>query len=362
MHIASSTRPTSDMLGVLKSHFSWAERIGFSGSPLYSSLCRGIARDNSLLRLAADGRPGEPPCFLLMGALEYLGLLPLSSMAQDRMQSLGDIDTRVREIWLDNSSSIREVIQSRRVQTNEVGRSRIFSFCAGIAFAEVGAHHYHQIDLGCSAGLNLHWDKYVQELGLPRAHFSSSAQAKEIGGETLTGLFLRGRKSRTATHTVQEVPFGIVDRVGIDVEPVNLASYDEYAWLKALIWADQPKRKQRFDQAVTAVASRESSLIKADASEVLAEVCLGLHGHDPVFVTHSYLMDKLNNRQKQAIYRALLHSAESRPTIEIGMEYCFGESRWLVALWSRPGTFRPQRRLLAHGGCHPHGDQISFWG
>ncbi|MDF3412906.1 DUF2332 family protein [Sulfitobacter sp. M57] len=111
-------------------------------------------------------------------------------------------------------------------QTNEVRRS-----AALIAGAHVALQHFdlpiHLSELGASGGLNLLWDQYALEVG--GARFGAHKPAVVLSPDWT------GAPPPTARPV-------IVDRAGVDLNPLDPTHPDHLLRLTAYLWADQPER------------------------------------------------------------------------------------------------------------------------
>ncbi len=149
----------------------FAEVEARSYSPLYERLSLAIADDRDLLALAANGGPGQPPPNLFLGAVHYLLMCGVESDLRRFYPSLagaglqhGDPLPDFRRFCRENDAAIVALLRSRRVQTNEVGRSA----CLMPAFAHVaslGNGPIGLVEIGASAGLNLLCDRYFYDYG-----------------------------------------------------------------------------------------------------------------------------------------------------------------------------------------------------
>ncbi|WP_299150995.1 DUF2332 family protein [uncultured Tateyamaria sp.] len=137
-------------------------------------------------------------------------------------------------------------------QTNEVRRS-----AALIAMAHVACTHFDRpvvlSELGASGGLNLMWD-----------HFGVSTPLGSFGSDdpvlTLTPEW-EGALPPAASPV-------IVDRLGVDLNPLNPRHNDDLLRLSAYLWADQPHRLELTRAAASIFTAR---IEKGDAIKWLAD-------------------------------------------------------------------------------------------
>lgn len=155
----------------LSEHFADGASI-FTTSPLYQSLCKVVARDQPILELLTQRRTGQQASFLLLGAVHYLLLSGVQHPLRDFYPSL--VNTLAKEpeeagpVLLDFCRSYHDelgtLIRTRLVQTNVVKRS-VGLLVALWAVRKRSAQPVHLIEVGASAGIHLHFDRYRYVLG-----------------------------------------------------------------------------------------------------------------------------------------------------------------------------------------------------
>jgi len=157
-------------------------------APLYVRLAEGVRDDEALSALAANVRPSQPMANLLFGAVHYLLLRgavhPLSAhyrtLTEDPALRSGDPLPLFRQFCFAHEAEIADLIATRVTNTNEVARSAYLR--AGfLAIAAREQEPLHLIELGPSAGLNLHWHRY-------RYHYLTDTTVQEAGPDD--GRFL----------------------------------------------------------------------------------------------------------------------------------------------------------------------------
>jgi hypothetical protein len=141
----------------------------------------------------------------------------------------------VRAALRDEADFLREWIAGDRVQTNEPLRCWWLVPC----FLEVARRRELEeldvLELGCSAGLNLLWDRYgyvYREAFLP----GEPELAGDERGAVPVWLFAQAPVVRS--------------RVGVDLAPPDLRTDDGVVLLKSFVWADQAERLERIDRCV----------------------------------------------------------------------------------------------------------------
>ena len=138
----------------------------------------------------------------------------------------------VRAALVDEADFLREWLASERVQTNEVRRCWWLVPC----FLEVARRRsidvFDCVELGCSGGLNLLWDRYGYEYA---------------GGSFPGAPTFRGEERGPVP--VSPLP-PVRSRIGIDAAPPDLRTDDGVRYLKSFVWAGQERRLADLDAAV----------------------------------------------------------------------------------------------------------------
>src|SRR5690348_9366800 len=174
-------------------------------SPLYELLALGVADDPAVQGVLERVSPDEQQPNLLLAAVAFLGGFQFDYPA-------------FRRFVLEHADAVVQVLESRRTQTNEVGRCAVLlPLLAGLpgplALLEVGA----------SAGLCLLPDRYAYDYDGHRVD-----PVERVGAEP--PVF--GCRASPATPLPSR-GLDVVWRAGLDLEPVDLDD-DSVAWLEAL--------------------------------------------------------------------------------------------------------------------------------
>ncbi len=218
----------------------FAEHEARGQSAMYEEWALGVASDERMLQLLTTlPRPKRQPNLLF--ACSRLAGAPLGAYA--------DWSAWVSSTW----AGVHPEMLARSTQTNEPRRAGVLlAALAGIpgpiALVEVGA----------SAGLCLYPDRYSWVL-------SDGRRLDPIGGPSALEL---------AVDVEGEVPFPdtmpqVVERVGIDLNPLDVRSPDDRAWLETLIWPEQEERRVRLRTAIDLVRVDPPRILTGDAVDGL---------------------------------------------------------------------------------------------
>ncbi|MBQ0943061.1 DUF2332 domain-containing protein [Ideonella sp. 4Y16] len=356
------------------------ERCGFDEfqeEPLYQQLCRRVARRPALLALHDAAPPTQRRATLLLAALHERVL------ADGRPQGLGAwyasvggtrapddpalgaaLDVFVRQ----HHHALTDTLARRHTQTNEVGRCSVLWPALAQVAALSGRTRLALFDFGCSAGLNLQVDAcHIRYQGVDGVH--------ECGSTADGVLRLDARHHGPVPPTA---PAWQLDaRLGVDLQPVDLADPHALRWLRACLWPRDRDRDTRL-QAAAALARRRPFPVER-CDDGLARLTRWLDtlppGVQPVLL-HSWVLAYFDApalarfaAQAEALVRqrglAWLSAEDARCTQALGgitlpTDPVPGEARADPAaqtFWRlRWGL---QTALLARS--HPHGAWLQWW-
>lgn len=230
------------------------------GSPFMKQLMRlcveRLTRDAGAVAMALHGWPGDISSrgaslpLRLAGGLHALvlgGDAALGSVYPPREASDAALWQAVADALRRSEAFLLAWIRSPP-QTNEIRRAAILR-AAGQWLAARHALPLELCELGASAGLNLHWDRYA--LALPGATFGPADPILTLGPDWSGALPPAGEPV-------------IAARRGVDLNPLSPAT--DALRLRAYLWPDQPERMARTDAAL---ALPPAPVDRADAADWL---------------------------------------------------------------------------------------------
>jgi hypothetical protein len=324
-------------------HFA---RTARGSSPLYEHLARRVATDPELLALTASVRPRHLQPNLLFAAAHYLLLKGEQSDLARSYASLGgaspfatDVFREFRSFCLAHADAIRNIVATRRVQTNEVRRCAAFVPGFSSAAEALDADRAAFVEIGASAGLNLQWDRY-------RCAYDSDLAWGEPGAEVAFSCELRG-SGRPGVALLPK----IVQRYGIDIAPLDIRHPDDMLWLKALTWPEHADRRELLERAVAIARRDPPKLIAGDAADIFPSVADGIAPDMPVIVYHSFTMNQLDTKQRELIEDAFCRIGARRPLARVGLEWAAGADYPSLSL-TNYSAVQIERWMLAE--CEPH--------
>ncbi|WP_435175084.1 DUF2332 domain-containing protein [Halorussus sp. AFM4] len=287
----------------LPAHFEWFADWCVGTSPLYERLARGVAADPDLLALAAETPEGRSPAHLLFAAVHSLLLAgreaPLADyyptvVADARDPDDGDPVAAFRECCLANADEIRDLLATRRTQTNSVRR------CTALlpAFETVSRRASRGradcdsreplalVEVGPSAGLNLLWDRYLYDYD-PAGRYGDPESVVRIESAV-----------RAGDPPLPAAFPPVASRVGVDVNPLDVTDEADARWLRALVWPEHAERHRTLRRSLAAAREHPPDLREGDALELLPEVVAELPDDRPVCLFDTQVRYQLGDDER----------------------------------------------------------------
>lgn len=346
----------------LSALFVFLADTDFAGySPVYERLARSVATDHDLLawilRSASPNvRRGRIPVLFLAATRDAALADPASELAAV-YGGTGATDPlhALHRLLDDHGDAVTASMQTRSVQTNEVGRSA--AIVPAVVSAAAGHSRVALVELGPSAGLNLACDRY-------RITYQTNGEVRAVAGPASSPVQLRCELRGDAVAPVGPMP-EVVVRTGVDLSPIDVRDPRQRRWLAACVWPGQPQRSALLDAACDLVADNPPVLVTGNAVDALAPLVAGLPDDVYPVVVSTWAMAYLSAGERSDLVarldatgrdHALVTMEEPRFTPWLGG----GAHRWapgdgtptaLGVRWVAAGTVTT--RLLAD--VHPHG-------
>jgi hypothetical protein len=269
--------------------------------------------DDELLAIAATIPPDRLPPLLFTAAATFLVLelepRPLRGWFPRVGEPQPALDPRFagayRDFCLDQRERLLELCTEHRYQMNEVGR------CADLvpALAPVAAEGRDVVlvDVGTGAGLGLHLDRYRY---VYRERDGRRSTVGDAHARLTIEVEVRGEVRPPLPRTLPQ----IVDRVGIDIEPLDLGDRAVRTWLAACV-PQEIGAVTRFHRAAEIATTHRARTVRGDACEVLPAVLEGIDAKALVCLVDSYVHVFFPVEELER-FRALVHAAGARRDLD----------------------------------------------
>ena len=275
--------------------------------PLYAALSRAVAADRSVLELLMRAPyPQRRPVLLfaathdvLLAGADHPVARHYRTLAGDAVdRDMGAAAASFIDFCRRHRGALAEALATRRVQTNEVGRSaglRLALACLAID------RPIALIDVGCSAGLNLLVDRYRLAEDDDEA---TVVLRPELLGRTPPGDALPA----------------IERRVGIDVAPLDVRDERDARWLRACIWPGDVERHARLSAALAIARDTTFDLRRGTVDDHLPGIVDALDDDVRPVVFHSWVVSYFDQAAKRRLVAALHELVTTRDGAWISAE------------------------------------------
>lgn len=351
----------SELVQKVRAH----ERDSFTRAPLNAALCAVIARDRSLHTLLAHAPVEQQLPVLLLASIHFLVLAePNHELAawypnvtrHHRDPTDPALAPVLHDFVNDRAPSMLELLATRRVQTNEIGRCALFLPALGLIAADrtpIG-----HVDVGTSAGLTTLLARFAYR------YVDDQGEGVTRAGDVIgSGAPLLECSTRGTGPVPTAIP-DIASAQGIDLDPIDISDPDDARWLQACCWPDQTDRFERLAAAIEMAQADPPKIITGDAVDVICDTIQRVPPDQHPVVTCSWALNYLTPAARHAFVEELDTSGAVRD-----ISWVFAESPALTPelphardLAGEHTTalvltrWRNGERSVDHlATCHPHG-------
>ncbi len=345
---------SEDLNAVAKRFRRFAEVEARGYCRFYEELSLRIARDEELLRLAANVQPRQPAPNVFFAAVQFLLLNGVKhSLAEHYARAgregpaaSGETAWRdFRSFCVEHAAPLEKLIGRGRTQTNEVGRSALLYPALSFAAEEAGGMPLFTIDAGASAGLNLLWDRYRY-----RYVFEDGAVVER--GNADSRVFLECEiRGKGRPPLPEEFP-AVARRIGIDLHPIDPADAAEACWLRSLLWPDRPERVERMELAIETARQDPPELVTGDAVDVLPALLETIPDGVLPCILNCWTLYQFTREMRTRLENILRKASRARKIIRISMEGIDESNVSEVRLFS---YLDGEMAMTPLARVHPHG-------
>jgi hypothetical protein len=292
----------------------WSEASSKGNAPLFAALYRQIAADDDLFALSLEAAPEQLSGRLLISAVHYMLLRspdqPLAayfpSITADPLPA-SDVGPHFQAFCRDNRHELTNTIATRTLQTTSPERAPQLLLALDHVSRAIGKP-FSLVEVGCSAGLLLLFDHYRYQL--PNGQSLGDAAAEVV----ISPFEMVAERGSIPSKLPQ-----IRQRVGLDLNPVDVTDPDARRWILGCSSAD---RVQKFNSLRTALEYRAGiplNIIPGDAMETVPAALQDISG--PVCVYHSRCLYQWPRAAQQAFSLMLKRLSQWRTIHRVGIEW-----------------------------------------
>lgn len=336
--------------------FRYYARTVYPGrSPLYLSLAMRVAEDPELLAIAAKAWKKDALPNLFFSAVHFLLLRGEHHQLAAFYPSLNNNSKHydlaypyLRSFVLEHKNEIDEIIGTRFVQTNEVGRCAILVPAFELVARQSKNRPLVLIEIGSSAGLTLLWDRY-------HYRYDKGLQCGNPDSPVQVECLLRGKKRPPVPNRFPE----IASRLGVDLNPLDLNEPENVQWLRALVWPEHQKRAYQLERAIQLARHAPQQIVRGDALELLPSLIERIQQDAQLCIFHSFTLSLADGEPRERLEYMLANASEKRNLFHISFEWPRNSETPLLGLASLSNGKRTEKVLAS---CNAHGEWLEWLG
>jgi hypothetical protein len=237
-------------------------------SEIYERLALGVAASSELLDFLLTLPTARCQPNLFLAAVRHLHGVP-------------ENPGRLAEIIRRDPERIRALMLSRSTQTNEPARCAVL-----LPLLAQLPQPLALIEVGASAGLCLLPDRYGYNYGAVKIE-TAAAEAPIFRCRTSGAVPLPAAVPR------------IVWRRGLDLNPIDLCSDEEVAWLETLVWPGQDERARGLRAAIDVARREPPSVVKGDLLGDLEGLMVTAPSNATLVVFHTAVFPYVTPRESR---------------------------------------------------------------
>jgi hypothetical protein len=304
-------------------------------SPIYERLSLAIIGDEQLLALAARVGRKQPIPNLLFAAVRFLQ---------------GDVSSfdAFRAFCLKHAPEIRNILETRNVQTNEVGRCAYLVPAFVIASAAFQGRPLAVTEVGTSAGLLLNWDLYGYRYSGVETTIGDSNSPVQVQCE------LRGNALPPLPNTMP----ALSSKLGIDLHFIDLSKENERRWLQSLVWPEHQDRANLLAAAIEVQRQHPVRSLNGDGLTLLPDVLAGISRDSIACVFHTAVLNQFPREDRVTFSNLLADCGGKRDLVWISGEMARGAPSIVqleITTWLNANR---HHQVLAR--AHPHGRWLDW--
>ncbi|WP_245700593.1 DUF2332 domain-containing protein [Geodermatophilus siccatus] len=279
-------------------------------SPLYARVAIALSGSDEALRAIGTVPARRRHPAVVLAALHDLALagrapaFAAACAAADGDAAAGAaIDTLLRM-----TDSVVAIAVRRQPQSFQTRCCAVLYPAIAEAARRVGADAVGLIDVGRSAGLNLHVDR----VGVT---YSDGRSLGDPSSPVQLSSSIVGDRPVPA----QAVP-EVVARVGVDVDPVDVTDPDDARWLRACLPPDQPERLAALEAELALAATAPPLLLRGDAVAVLPDAVARVPADALPVVTTTWALSRVPLEDRLRFLHRLDDAAAGRAVAWVSAE------------------------------------------
>ena len=282
--------------------FRFLAEVEFPGySHLYEHLATRIADELWIPALISRHNRSSFAAVLFLDCVREITLaepdLPLARRYEEIVDGADPLDPDpwplFRELVAERRDELATLLETRAIQTNEVGRSAAL-LPAFSAVAERFDRPLALIEIGCSAGLNLFFDRFHIDYG-------EAGSVGPVDSPVRLTCAVRGELRPPIPAAAPRV----VSRLGLDLSPIDVTDPVATRWLEACVWPDVPHRLERLRAAIELARLDPPELRAGNAVDLVTDAVRAVPEDAVACLDSTWVLAYFSDDERHELHRRL---------------------------------------------------------
>lgn len=288
----------------------FAELEAKGNSVLYSYWSNEILSDERLISLISKMPQSQPKPNLFFASVQWLALQKKHELFQVFMHpeaaNLEESFRLLKQLCSEYENELIQLFHTRLVQTNEINRA---SYLYPI-FAEI----YQSIkkpltliEIGTSAGILLGVDLFNYEI--------TEGNNTKILGDSSSGITIRSINNGQPLNISNELV--IQNRIGIDLNIIQLEQEDDYRWMQSLIWPEHKERKVLLEKIRDVNINCSKTLVEGDFLEIIPNYLEMRNEDSQIVIFHTHVANQFSTELKESLLTMIRKLSSNVPLYHV---------------------------------------------
>ena len=275
----------------------FAEKEAKGSSELYAFLSMRVSDDSDLIEIIRKIPASQPKPNLFFASIQYL-LSKSDSPLRNYYPSLTENPLPIeesfeqfKEFTLNHQKQLIDLFHTKLVQTNEVKRAA-YLYPILLSIYEKTKKPLTIIEIGTSAGLLLCLDAYNYE-------YIQANHLVKVDNNIGNSFLIQSENKGEELPSYIRSSLKINERIGIDLNIVDISKQDEFEWMLALIWPEHQERRKQFVEASKIANGVNKEMYEGDILKLLPKIIQSSAPDNQVILFHTHVANQFPPQLKK---------------------------------------------------------------
>ncbi len=279
---------------IVKIFERFAEVEAKHSSPLYAFWSNAIVADDALLDLISTIPQSQPKPNLFFASIQWIAYQnnhPLVQVLKSpEIANFKESFQLLKQVCSEYEEALIQLFHTRLVQTNEVNRASYLYPLFDEIYQSV-KKPLTLIEIGTSAGILLDVDQFNYEI--------MERNNTKIFGDAASDITIRAVNNGQPLNISNDLV--IYNRIGIDLNIIQLEQEDDYHWMQSLIWPEHKERKVLLEKIRDVNINCSKTLVEGDFLEIIPNYLEMRNEDSQIVIFHTHVANQFSTELKESL-------------------------------------------------------------